>query len=52
MPAGAVRVTFPPGQNVVEPLAVTVGTGGGGLTVTGVPGEVAGQLLLSVVVTA
>ena len=27
MPAGAVKVTEPPAQNVVTPLAVTVATG-------------------------
>ena len=35
-----VRVTDPPAQNVVGPLAVTVGTAGWGLTTTVVPREV------------
>jgi hypothetical protein len=30
-----VSVTLPPAQNVVGPLGVMVGVGGGGLTVTG-----------------
>ena len=36
-----VRVTLPPSQKLVEPLAVMVGVAGNGVTVTVVPAEVA-----------
>ena len=50
MPAGAVRVTLPPAQNVVGPEAVIVAVGGG-VTVTFAGAEVALQPLPSVTVT-
>ena len=39
--AEEVKVTLPPEQNVVGPIAVTVGTGGIGVTVTSVEADVA-----------
>ena len=45
------RVTLPPGQKVVGSLAVTVGTGGSGLTVTLVALLVALQPVALVTVT-
>ena len=51
IPAGAVRMTLPPGQKVVEPLAMIV-AGGNGLTVTVVAGDDATQPAASVTVTA
>ena len=50
MPAGALRVTLPPSQNVVGPEAVTVAVGGV-VTVTVVGADVALQPLPSVTVT-
>ena len=50
IPAGAVSVTLPPGQKVVEPLAVIV-VGGNGLTVTVNGGDDAMQPAASVMVT-
>ncbi len=50
MPAGAVRVTLPPWQNVVGPLALMVAEGAGS-TVTLVAAEVALQPLPFVTVT-
>ena len=46
-----VKFTDPPSQNVVEPLGVTVGAAGAGLTVTFVAADVAEQPLPSVNVT-
>ena len=46
-----VKVTLPPAQKVRGPLALIVGRGGGGLTVTVVPVLVALQPLPSVTVT-
>ena len=50
-PPGALRVTLPPLQKVVDPLGVIVGVEGFGLTVTTVAAEVALQPLPSVTVT-
>ena len=48
---GAVSVTEPPSQNVVEPSAVITGVDGFALTVTDVVAEVALQPLALVTVT-
>ena len=45
------NVTLPPGQNVVGPLAIIVGVGGVGLTVTAVAADVPIQPLALVTVT-
>lgn len=50
MPALAVRVTFPPAQNVVGPEAVMLAVGAG-LTATFVGADVAVQPFVSVTVT-
>ena len=50
-PAGAVRVTEPPVQKVVEPFGVIVGVAGAAFTVTFVAALVALQPLALVTVT-
>src|SRR5687768_16912061 len=50
MPAGALRVTLPPAQKVVEPEGVMVASGGA-FTVTTVGAEVAEQRFASTMVT-
>ena len=49
--AGAVSVTEPPAQNVVDPLGVITGVDGFALTVTVVAADVALQPLAFVTVT-